>query len=183
MKTLLVTALFLFAVSPLLRAQSTRLPVVSGSPNYPTHDIIDQAHHSKDHTTLLGVIQAAGLTETLKGTGPFTLFAPTNDAFNKLPPDARERLLQPGSKSAAADLLRYHLVPGRLSANDMQKIIEEGNGVAIIKTLNGGKLTVSQDGDRLKLTDETGRSAHFILTDVYQKNGIVHTIDTVLVTN
>lgn len=161
-------------------AAAQGLPKVAGSPSYPTTDIVDITLLSKNHTALATAVQAAGLGQTLRGPGPFTFFAPTNDAFGKLPAGTLEKLVQSGNQPTLAKLLNGHLVPGRLAAIDLARAVQEGGGSASLKTLNGNSLTVTLDGPTLKLTDELGGTILLTQTDLYQKNGIVHVVDGVV---
>lgn len=153
---------------------------VGGAAMYPSKDIIDNAVNSKDHTTLVAAVKAAGLVETLKGTGPFTVFAPTNDAFNKLPPGTVDNLLKPENKATLTGILTYHVVAGKMDSKALAKAIKMGKGKAVLKTVAGGNLTASMDGDKVKLTDAKGGSAYVTQANVYQKNGVIHVVDTVL---
>lgn len=155
-------------------------PMVGGAPMYPTKDIVDNAVNSKDHTTLVAAVKAAGLVETLKGTGPFTVFAPTNAAFDKLPAGTVDNLVKPENKATLTKILTYHVVSGRFAARDVASAITSGGGKAELKTVSGGTLTASMDGTKVKLTDENGGTAYVTQADVYQKNGIIHVIDGVV---
>ena len=155
-------------------------PTVGGAAMSDAKDIIDNAVNSKDHTTLVAAVKAAGLVETLKGPGPFTVFAPTNVAFAALPQGTVETLLKPGNKAVLTRVLTYHLVPGRLSASDIHKQIKAGGGVATIRTVQGEILTLAAEGDDLTVTDEQGGTAKVTIPDVYQKNGVIMVIDAVL---
>jgi len=177
MKKTLLALTFTFGLSGLAAAQG--LPKVAGSPAYPTTDIVDIATHSANHTALATAIQAAGLVPKLRGPGPFTFFAPTNDAFGKLPSGTLQKLVQSGNQSALSQILNGHLVPGRLAAIDLARAVQESGGSARIKTLNGTSLTLTLDGSTLVLTDGFGGSARLTQTDLYQKNGIVHVADGV----
>ena len=150
---------------------------------YPSKDIIDNAVHSKDHTTLVAAVKAAGLVETLKGTGPFTVFAPTNEAFAKLPAGTVDNLLKPENKAMLTKVLTYHVVPGKLDARALGKKIQEGNGRATLQTANGETLTVMMKGDRIAVADEKGDVAIVTIADVYQSNGVIQVVDTVLLPN
>jgi uncharacterized surface protein with fasciclin (FAS1) repeats len=159
-------------------------PVVGGKEMYPTRNIIENAVNSADHTTLVAAVKAAGLVETLEGAGPFTVFAPTNDAFNKLPAGTVDTLLKPENKSTLTKVLTYHVVAGRLSKSDLMKKIKEGNGSAELTTVEGGKLWVSlHDGKHIMLKDEKGGTALVTIANVFQSNGVIHVIDTVIMPN
>ncbi len=154
--------------------------IVGGAPMYPTKDIIENAANSKDHTTLVAAVKAADLVATLKGPGPFTVFAPTNEAFDKLPAGTVENLLKPENKATLAKILTYHVVSGKLGAADLVKKIDAGGGKAELKTVAGGTLTAKLSGKDVVLTDEKGGSAKVTIADVFQSNGVIHVIDTVV---
>lgn len=154
--------------------------MVGGAAMYPTKNIIENAVNSKDHTTLVAAVKAAGLVETLQSTGPFTVFAPTNDAFDKLPKGTVENLLKPESLKILQTILTYHVVAGRMNATDIANAIKEGNGKAMLKTVSGGTLTAWMQGKDLYITDENGTKAKVIIADVNQSNGVIHVIDTVV---
>jgi uncharacterized surface protein with fasciclin (FAS1) repeats len=158
-------------------------PMVGGSKMYPSKDIIDNAVHSADHTTLVAAVKAAGLVDTLKGSGPFTVFAPTNEAFAKLPAGTVQTLIKPENKDALTKILTYHVVAGKLSAAELKKEIAAGNGTAMRKTVSGETLTFTTEGDDLVIKDEKGSMAHVTIADVFQSNGVIHVIDSVLLPN
>ena len=158
-------------------------PIVGGQEMYPTKDIIDNAVNSADHTTLVAAVKAAGLVDTLKGAGPFTVFAPTNEAFAKLPAGTVENLLKPENKDALTKVLTYHVVAGRLSAGDLKKQIKAGNGQAMLKTVSGGTLVVMMQGENVVLKDENGGVSTIIIPNVFQSNGVIHVVDTVVLPN
>ena len=143
-------------------------------------DVVDIAIGSKDHTTLVTAVKAADLVATLKGTGPFTVFAPTNAAFDKLPEGTVANLLKPENKAQLAKILTYHVVSGNLDAAAVSAAIKDGNGKAVLTTVSGGKLTASLDMGKVKLTDESGKSAYVTTADLKGTNGVVHVIDGVL---
>jgi len=147
---------------------------------YPTKDIIQNAMNSKDHTTLVTAVKAAGLVETLQGKGPFTVFAPTNEAFEKLPAGTVDTLLQPENKEQLAAVLTYHVVPGKITADKLAKEIKAGDGTAQLTTVNGEKLTARMVGDSIELTDAKGGMSRVKIANVIQSNGVIHVIDTVL---
>ena len=156
-------------------------PMVGGAPMYPNKDIIDNAVNSADHTTLVAAVKAAGLVETLKGPGPFTVFAPTNAAFDALPKGTVPTLLQPRNKQRLTGVLTYHVVPGRLDSKALMDMINAGGGRAVLKTVQGGTLTAMSAGPgMISLTDAKGRKAMVTIADVYQSNGVIHVVDTVL---
>jgi uncharacterized surface protein with fasciclin (FAS1) repeats len=153
---------------------------VGGAPMYPSKNIIENAVNSKDHTTLVAAVQAAGLVETLQGAGPFTVFAPTNAAFEKLPPGTVEMLLKPENKDALVGVLTYHVVAADAMSAAVAKMIADDGGEHAIKTVAGGTLIAKMNGDKITLTDENGNVATVTIADVKQSNGVIHVIDTVL---
>lgn len=154
--------------------------MVGGAPMLASKDIIDNAVNSKDHTTLVAAVKAAGLVETLKGPGPFTVFAPTNEAFAALPAGTVDTLLKPENKPTLTKVLTYHVVAGKYDAAAIMKMISEGNGMAKIKTVEGGTLTAKVMGKGVTVTDEKGGTANVTIADVYQSNGVIHVVDKVL---
>jgi uncharacterized surface protein with fasciclin (FAS1) repeats len=158
-------------------------PMVGGAPMYPTKDIIDNAVNSKDHTTLVAAVKAAGLVDTLKGKGPFTVFAPTNEAFAALPAGTVDTLLKPENKPTLTKILTYHVVAGKVLAADLVKMINADKGKHMIKTVSGGMLTASLSGKTVVLTDEKGGMSHVTIADVVQSNGVIHVVDKVLLPN
>jgi uncharacterized surface protein with fasciclin (FAS1) repeats len=153
---------------------------VGGAAMYPSKDIIDNAVNSKEHTTLVAAVKAAGLVETLKGKGPFTVFAPTNEAFAALPAGTVDTLLKPDNKATLTKILTYHVLPGKLDSKAIVGLIKKGKGKAELKTLAGEMLTASMDGKDLILTDAKETKAKLTIVDVYQKNGVIHVIDAVV---
>lgn len=153
---------------------------VGGAPMYPNKNIIENAVQSKDHTTLVAAVKAAGLVETLEGPGPFTVFAPTNEAFNMLPAGTVQTLLMPENKSTLASILTYHVVAGRYDAKMLLDMIEKNHGKAMLKTVSGGMLSFTKKGKGIELTDEKGDMAMVTIKDVYQSNGVIHVIDHVV---
>jgi uncharacterized surface protein with fasciclin (FAS1) repeats len=154
--------------------------VVGGEQMYPKKNIVENAVNSKDHTTLVAAVKAAGLVETLSSAGPFTVFAPTNDAFNKLPEGTVQNLLKPENKMMLTKVLTYHVVAGKLDAAELMSKIKAGGGKAMLKTVSGGWLTAMMNGDRnIMLTDEKGNKFNITIYDVYQSNGVIHVIDQV----
>ncbi len=153
---------------------------VGGAAMYPSKDIIDNAVNSKDHTTLVAAVKAASLVETLKSAGPFTVFAPTNDAFAKLPAGTVDGLLKPEAKATLSKILTYHVVAGNMDSKAIAAAIKKGKGTAEFTTVAGGKLVAKMVGKDLILTDEKGGSSKVQIADVYQKNGVIHSIDTVV---
>ena len=154
--------------------------MVGGAPMLPTKDIIDNAVNSKDHTTLVAAVKAAGLVDTLKGPGPFTVFAPTNAAFAALPAGTVDTLLKPESKDALTGVLTYHVVSGKLDAAELKKEIKAGKGSAELKTVAGGTLIARSKGEKITVTDEKGGTATVTIANVYQSNGVIHVVDKVL---
>jgi uncharacterized surface protein with fasciclin (FAS1) repeats len=155
-------------------------PMVGGAPMLATRDIVDNAVESKDHTTLVAAVKAAELVDTLKGAGPFTVFAPTNAAFDKLPKGTVDTLVKPENKKTLTGILTYHVVSGKQDAASIVKAIEDGNGKASFKTVAGGTLTATLDGKDVILTDEKGGKSKVTIADVMQSNGVIHVVDTVL---
>jgi uncharacterized surface protein with fasciclin (FAS1) repeats len=158
-------------------------PMVGGQPMYSTKDIIDNAVNSADHTTLVAAVKAAGLVDTLKGPGPFTVFAPTNEAFAKLPAGTVETLLKPENKDMLVKILTYHVVAGRLSAAELKKEIRAGHGQATLKTVSGGTLIAMMQGSNIVLKDEKGDLSTVTIPNVFQSNGVIHVVDTVVLPN
>lgn len=158
-------------------------PMVGGKEMFPNKNIIENAVNSADHTTLVAAVKAAGLVETLQGTGPFTVFAPTNAAFAKLPAGTVDTLLKPENKAALGKVLTYHVVPGKLSAKDLIGRIKSGNGSATLATASGGTLTAMWKGDTVVLKDDKGGMSTVTQADVFQSNGVIHVVDTVVLAN
>jgi uncharacterized surface protein with fasciclin (FAS1) repeats len=154
--------------------------MVGGAAMYPSKNIIENAVNSQDHTTLVAAVKAAGLVDTLEQPGPFTVFAPTNEAFAKLPAGTVDMLLKPENKAKLTAVLTYHVVPGRLTAMDLTRMIVNGGGKASLTTVEGEALTVTKVGSHLDLTDSKGRVAHITIANVMQSNGVIHVVDTVL---
>lgn len=153
---------------------------VGGAPMYPSRNIIQNAVNSADHTTLVAAVQAAGLVDTLSGPGPFTVFAPTNAAFNKLPPGTVDTLLQPANRQTLTSVLTYHVVAGRITSADLLQRIAAGGGHATLTTVQGGTLTATRSGNTILLTDANGGHSSVTIADVIQSNGVIHVVDTVL---
>lgn len=153
---------------------------VGGAPMYPSKNIVENAVNSKDHTTLVAAVKAAGLVSTLESAGPFTVFAPTNEAFNMLPAGTVDHLLKPENKGTLTSVLTYHVVAGRWDSKDLKEKIKQGNGTAELTTVQGGKLWLMRKGNKLWLKDEKGGMAEVTIKDVYQSNGVIHVIDHVL---
>ncbi len=164
-------------------AFAAKNPMVGGQEMYANKDIIDNAVNSADHTTLVAAVKAAGLVDTLKGTGPFTVFAPTNAAFEKLPAGTVDTLLKPENKETLTKILTYHVVAGKMPAGMLKKKIMAGGGKAELKTVQGGTLTAMMDGDKIVLQDEKGGKATVTIANVMQSNGVIHVIDAVVQPN
>jgi uncharacterized surface protein with fasciclin (FAS1) repeats len=161
-------------------AQMEKTVEVGGAAMYPSKNIVENAVNSKDHTTLVAAVKAAGLVETLQGAGPFTVFAPTNAAFNMLPAGTVDNLLKPENKAMLTGILTYHVVAGKYTAADIKKLIKEGNGKAELPTVAGGKLWLMMKGKKLIIKDEKGGMSMVAIKDVNQKNGVIHVVDHVL---
>ncbi|MBC7609218.1 MAG: fasciclin domain-containing protein [Polaromonas sp.] len=161
-------------------ASSFAQVMVGGAPMLASKDIIDNAVNSKDHTTLVAAVKAAGLVDTLKSAGPFTVFAPTNAAFAALPAGTVDTLLKPENKAALTGVLTYHVVAGKMDAAALTKAIMDGKGSATLKTVAGGTLTAKAAGGKVMVTDEMGGTATVTIADVYQSNGVIHVVDKVL---
>ena len=153
---------------------------VGGAAMYPSKNIVENAVNSKDHTTLVAAVKAAGLVETLMSAGPFTVFAPTNAAFAKLPAGTVETLLKPENKGTLSAVLTYHVVAGRLDSKEIARRIKEGNGKTELTTVQGGKLWLWMQGKNLVIKDEKGGMSTVTIKDVYQSNGVIHVVDAVV---
>jgi uncharacterized surface protein with fasciclin (FAS1) repeats len=172
-----VLAILLVASTAVLSAKN---PMVGGHSMLPTKNIVENALNSDDHTTLVAAVKAAGLVDTLEGAGPFTVFAPTNEAFAKLPAGTVDTLLKAENKPMLTKVLTYHVVAGRLDSKQISKAITDGKGKTELATVSGGKLWASMQGKDLILTDEKGDTSKVTIANVYQSNGVIHVIDTVL---
>ena len=172
-------ALTLFTSTSII-AQKEKTVNVGGAPMYPSKNIIENAINSKDHTTLVAAVKAAGLVKTLQGKGPFTVFAPTNSAFDKLPKGTVETLLKPENIKMLQTILTYHVVAGKMNASDIIAAIKKGGGKASLKTVSGNTLVALMKGANLYITDENGNSAKVTIADVNQSNGVIHVIDAVV---
>ena len=173
-------ALVATAIAPNTYAQTK---MVGGAAMYPTKNIVANAVNSKDHTTLVAAVKAAGLVPTLQSAGPFTVFAPTNEAFNKLPAGTVDMLVKPENKAALTKILTYHVVAGKVSAADLLAKIKAGGGKAELNTVSGGILTAMADGKKIYLVDEKGGKSWVTIADVNQSNGVIHVVNTVLMPN
>ena len=179
MKLRILTIAALLVAAPALAQEKTK--TVGGAPMFPSKNIVENAVNSKDHTTLVAAVKAAGLVDTLAGSGPFTVFAPTNKAFGKLPKGTVETLVKPENKATLTGILTYHVVPGRLTASDLMAQVQQGGGKAMLKTVEGDTLTVMQAGrGKLSVTDTKGNKSIVTIADVMQSNGVIHVVDSVL---
>jgi uncharacterized surface protein with fasciclin (FAS1) repeats len=163
-----------------LHAQKEKTVEVGGAAMYPSKDIVTNAANSKDHTTLVAAVQAAGLAATLKTPGPFTVFAPTNAAFDLLPSGTVGYLLKPENKPLLTEILTYHVVAGKYSVSDIESLIKKGKGKAMLKTVSGHTLWFFYEGKHIVVKDEKSSVAHITISNVYQSNGVIHVIDHVL---
>jgi uncharacterized surface protein with fasciclin (FAS1) repeats len=183
-KTVLATiAAAALAITSIGASAQMKDPTVGGAAMYPTKTIVENAMNSPIHTTLVAAVKAAGLVDTLNGPGPFTVFAPTNDAFDKLPAGTVDSLVKPENKATLTKILTYHVVPGRISSKQLMKMIKKGNGKATLKTVQGEDLTATMSDGHIMLTDAKGGTATVTTADVFQSNGVIHVIDTVLMPN
>ena len=180
MKTTKLVSVAFFALVFGVTSFAQKTVMVGGAPMYPSKNIIENAVNSKDHTTLVAAVKAAGLVETLQGKGPFTVFAPTNAAFDKLPKGTVETLLKPENLKTLQTILTYHVVAGKMNASDIAKAIKAGNGIATLHTVSGGTLTAWMKGQKLYITDENGSMSQVTIADVNQSNGVIHEVNTVL---
>jgi uncharacterized surface protein with fasciclin (FAS1) repeats len=184
MKKVTLAVLLLTGIALSSNAQGTakkeKTVMVGGAAMYPSKTIVENAVNSADHTTLVAAVKAAGLVETLQGKGPFTVFAPTNSAFNLLPAGTVETLVKPENKAKLTTILTYHVIAGRLDSKDLAKKIKNGKGKTELMTVEGSKLWVMAKGNQLWLKDEKGGMAKITIKDVYQSNGVIHSIDHVL---
>ncbi len=180
--TVLAMVVLSFAFSGKVTAQTMKetTVMVGGAPMYPSKNIIENAVNSKDHKTLVAAVKAAGLVETLQGAGPFTVLAPTDAAFAKLPKGTVENLVKPENKATLTTILTYHVLPGRYSAKEIWAAVKAGNGKSMMKTVQGEELTFWTKGKDLYVKDAKGNSAKVTIADVNQSNGVIHVIDTVL---
>ena len=185
MKKISVAVILFSAITFSASAQDTKMAsektvMVGGAPMYPSKNIVENAVNSKDHTTLVAAVSAAGLVETLKGNGPFTVFAPTNAAFEKLPAGTVDNLLKPENKAVLTAVLTYHVVPGKLGSKELGKWIKKGAGTTELTTVQGGKIWLMEKDGEIWLKDEKGGMAKVTIADVNQSNGVIHVIDTVV---
>ena len=180
MRSVKFSAIALAALLSAIAIPAGAQVMVGGAPMYASKDIVDNAVNSKDHTTLVAAVKAAGLVPTLKGAGPFTVFAPTNEAFAALPAGTVDTLLKPENKPTLTKVLTYHVVPGRLDSAALAAQIQAGGGSATLTTVEGEPLKVWMQGDNVVVTDAKGNNATVTTADVYQKNGVIHVVDKVL---
>ncbi|WP_293880316.1 fasciclin domain-containing protein [Sphingomonas sp.] len=175
-----LTFLAALAITAVAVPAVAKNPMVGGAAMYPTKNIVQNAVNSKDHTTLVAAVKAAGLVDTLSGPGPFTVFAPTNAAFAKLPAGTVDTLVKPENKGTLTSILTYHVVAGRMTSADIAKAIKAGKGKAVLTTVQGEPLTASMMGSKLMLTDAKGGKSMVKIANVMQSNGVIHVVDTVL---
>jgi uncharacterized surface protein with fasciclin (FAS1) repeats len=183
MKNNFVLGLAVVALAVTSALAGMKNPMVGGHEMYPTKNILENAVNSADHTTLVVAVKAAGLVETLAGAGPFTVFAPTNEAFAKLPAGTVDTLLKPENKQLLTKVLTYHVVAGRVSAADLKKMIQHGKGTAELTTVAGGKLWAMEKDGHIVLQDEKGGISTVTIPNVFQSNGVIHVVDTVVMPN
>ncbi len=180
MKRIFLSVFVIAAMAFSSEVYAQKNPMVGGAAMYPTKDIVDNAVNSKDHTTLVAAVKAAGLVETLKTAGPFTVFAPTNAAFDKLPAGTVDMLVKPENKATLTKILTYHVVAGKMGSKEIAAAIKAGGGKAELTTVQGGKLWAWMDGKNLMLKDEKGGMSKVTIANVFQSNGVIHVVDTVL---
>jgi uncharacterized surface protein with fasciclin (FAS1) repeats len=184
MKKPLLAALAVAALAiTSLSAHAQKDPDVGGAAMYPSKTIVENAVNSPIHKTLVAAVKAAGLVDTLNSAGPFTVFAPTDDAFAKLPAGTVETLVKPENKDTLVKILTYHVVAGKISSKELDRMIKKGGGKATLKTVQGEDLTATMSDGKIMLTDAKGGMATIITADVFQSNGVIHVIDTVLMPN
>ena len=174
------TSLLVITAAAASVALAAKYPMVGGQQMFPTKTIVENAVNSADHTTLVAAVKAAGLVDTLQGPGPFTVFAPTNAAFAKLPAGTVEMLLKPENKEMLAKVLTYHVVAGKWSAADLKKMIRKAGGTAELKTVSGGKVRAMVHGNMIVLHDEKGGMSTITQSDIFQSNGVIHVVDAVV---
>jgi uncharacterized surface protein with fasciclin (FAS1) repeats len=176
------TALAIVALAATI-GYAAKNPIVGGKEMFPNKNIVENAVNSADHTTLVAAVKAAGLVDTLMSPGPFTVFAPTNAAFAKLPAGTVDTLLKPENKGTLTKVLTYHVVPGRVSSADLKKLIKKENGTATLKTVSGGMLWATMRGNSIMLKDEKGSWSTITQANVFQSNGVIHVVDSVVLPN
>lgn len=184
-RTIAATALMLLITLGTVSAQGMKekTVMVGGAAMYPSKNIIENAMNSADHTTLVAAVKAADLVATLQGKGPFTVFAPTNKAFEKLPAGTVETLLKPENKAKLTAILTYHVVAGNVDSKALAEMIKKGGGMASLTTVNGQKLTAKMEGKKIVIIDAKGGKAYVTIPDVYQSNGVIHVTDAVSLPN
>lgn len=175
-----MAAIAMMGLAPMLASAALANPMVGGAAMYPTKNIVENAVNSRDHTTLVAAVKAAGLVDTLSAPGPFTVFAPTNEAFDKLPAGTVETLLKPENKATLVGILTYHVVAGAMTSRQIAAAIKAGGGSATLTTVQGEPLTATMQMGKLVLTDAKGGMATVTIKDVMQSNGVIHVVDTVL---
>ena len=179
-----LTLITLTGVAALMASSAfAKNPMVGGKEMFPTKNIVENAVNSADHTTLVAAVKAAGLVDTLMGAGPFTVFAPVNSAFDKLPMGTVDTLLKPENKDTLVKILTYHVVSGRVSSADLKKQIKMGGGKAMLKTVAGGSLWAMMEGNSIVLKDEKGGMSKITQANIFQSNGVIHVVDTVVMPN
>ena len=187
MKSISIAILLMSAItltncsSSSMMGDSSKPVMVGGAQMLSTKNIVENAMNSSEHTTLVAAVTAAGLVETLQGAGPFTVFAPTNAAFDMLPAGSVDLLVKPYNKVTLTKILTSHVVAGRMNAADLAKMIKDGNGTGVLTTLSGHKLMLTRQGDAILIKDENGGTAVVTTANVYQSNGVIHVIDHVLI--
>ncbi|HLP50358.1 MAG TPA: fasciclin domain-containing protein [Chitinophagales bacterium] len=181
LKSVIMIAVVTIMATQVMNAQGMKEKTVTvgGAAMYPSKNIVENAMNSKDHTTLVAAVKAAGLVETLSSAGPFTVFAPTNAAFGKLPKGTVETLVKPENKATLTKILTYHVVAGKVDSKMLMNLIKKGNGKAELTTVNGETLTASMEGSKAVITDAKGGKAYVTIADVYQSNGVIHVTDAV----
>ncbi|RYG17494.1 MAG: fasciclin domain-containing protein [Chitinophagaceae bacterium] len=180
MKKIFLSVIVVVAMAFTTQVHAQKNPMVGGAAMYADKDIVDNAVNSKDHTVLVAAVKAAGLVETLKSAGPFTVFAPTDAAFAKLPAGTVETLVKPENKATLTTILTYHVVAGKMGSKEIAAAIKAGGGKAELTTVQGGKLWAWMEGKKLMLKDEKGGTSTVTIADVFQSNGVIHVVDTVL---
>jgi uncharacterized surface protein with fasciclin (FAS1) repeats len=180
MKRIFLSVFVIAAMAFSSEVYAQKNPMVGGAAMYANKDIVDNAVNSKDHTTLVAAVKAAGLVETLKSAGPFTVFAPTNAAFDKLPAGTVDMLVKPANKATLTKILTYHVVAGKMGSKEIAAAIKAGGGKAELTTVQGGKLWAWMEGKSLMLKDEKGGMSKVTIANVFQSNGVIHVVDTVL---
>lgn len=181
LKSVIMIAVVTIMATQVMKAQGMKEKTVTvgGAAMYPSKNIVENAMNSKDHTTLVAAVKAAGLVETLSSAGPFTVFAPTNAAFDKLPKGTVETLVKPENKATLTKILTYHVVAGKVDSKMLLNMIKKGDGKAELTTVNGETLTAKLEGNKVAIIDAKGNKAYVTIADVYQSNGVIHVTDAV----